>query len=105
MKTSNAIAFAAVAAALIGPAPLFAQNVKKACMADVQRMCPTATPGRGMTMHCIKGRMSEVSPGCSAAIQAAKASRAARRAAAAQNPAGAPPAPGAAPPPGAPQMR
>ena len=105
MKRLDVIAIAAAAVSLLGPAAAFAQGapgVKQACMADVQRMCPGATPGKGWVMHCIKGRMSEVSPGCKSAVETTKANRAAARAAAAgaaQTPPGAPPPPDAPPPP------
>jgi len=74
----------ATAASLLAAGGVVAQpKVKAACAADVQKMCPSATPGRGYVMRCLKGRMSEASPGCQSAMQAAKAMRAQRKAAAA----------------------
>ncbi len=103
MKSTPAIAIAAAAMlSLFASTAVSAQGapkVKQLCMADVQRMCPNATPGHGMIMQCFKGRMSEVSPDCKSAIEAMKAQRAARKAAQAQAAQSAPPAAPAAPAP------
>ena len=92
MNRVRVLVVAATALSLIASTSALAQGVKQACMADVQRMCPNAAPGRGMVMQCVKGRMTEVSPGCKTAIETARANRAARKAAAAEQP-----APGSAP--------
>ena len=77
-----------------------APGVRKACAADMQKLCP------GIADHhaahkCMMGHMAEVSPDCHSAIVAAKAARAARKAAAAAA-AGAPPAAGPPAEPAAP---
>lgn len=79
---ASLLAFGAVGAQAGRPV-----KVKVACAADVQRLCPNATPGRGYVMQCVKSRMNEVSPDCQSAVQEAKAMRAQRRAAAASRPA------------------
>lgn len=77
------IASAAIAACLLAAGGVAAKpnSPKAMCAADVQRMCPNATPGHGYLKQCFKGRMDQVSPDCRSAIEAARARHAQKKAA------------------------
>jgi hypothetical protein len=81
MKTTNVLITAVATLALLSSGAL-AQNaasVRKACMADRQALCPGVAPGPALK-QCMKSHKANISPGCHAAMEAAKAQRSARRA-------------------------
>jgi hypothetical protein len=90
LATAASLLAFSVASAQGGPPP----KPRVACAADMQRLCPTAPPGKE-AMRCMRSRMSEASPGCQSSIQAMRAMRAQQKAAAASQ--------GAPPPPTSPQ--
>lgn len=55
-----------------GPA---AQKLRAACAQDIETLCPGVQPGGGRILQCLKGHQKEVSPGCTAAIEEARAAR------------------------------
>lgn len=95
----HTLATVATAASLLAFTVASAQGApppkpKVACAADMQRLCPTAAPGKE-AMRCMRSHVSEASAGCQSSIQAMRAMRAQQKAAAA--------AQGAPPPPTSPQ--
>ncbi len=66
-------------------------HVKKACAADMQRLCP-GIADRHAAHKCMMSHIADVSPDCHSAIEAARAARAARKAAAAASASAAAPA-------------
>ena len=46
--------------------------VRAACRADAERLCHGIQPGGGRIGECLKGRISEVSPGCLEAVRASR---------------------------------
>lgn len=100
MKSIRILSAATAVLILIGSAALAQSQppqgymgVRKACAADMQRLCPTVAPGHGAIAQCLKAHASEVSPGCHSAFEAARAARAERKAQAASS--APPPAAGA----------
>lgn len=79
--------------------PEHRQAVRQACSGDIQRVCPSITPGGGGLLKCMVQNMAKLSPGCQGALQAARAAGRATK----TPTAGAPPtgsiAPAAVPPP------
>ena len=51
------------------------KEVQQACAEDVHFLCEGVQPGGGRIAACLKQSASEVSPGCKAAIGAAKAAK------------------------------
>jgi hypothetical protein len=84
---------AVLSLAAVGVMAQSAPGVKKACAADMRRLCPDITDPHA-ARQCMRSHMAEVSPDCHAAIEAMKAARAAQRSATAPAAAG-PPPPGA----------
>ncbi len=96
MRIIRGIASAVAILSLAGAAA-FAQgapSVKKACAADMQKLC-AGLSDRHAARQCMMSHMEDLSPDCHAAIEAMRAARAARKAQAAS--AGGPPAAGAPP--------
>lgn len=65
-----------LASALFTGAPAFAQSLaelKKACGADVMRLCAGIQPGGGRIKQCLSQKADQVSPACKSAIAAAEA--------------------------------
>ena len=56
-----------------------APKVRDICLADFQKLCPSAKLARGSVMRCVKTRLDDVSPGCRTAVTAAKEKSAARK--------------------------
>jgi hypothetical protein len=48
-------------------------KVREACHDDVARLCHDVKPGHGQIRECLKAHESELSTGCQAAIQEARA--------------------------------
>jgi hypothetical protein len=48
-------------------------KVREACHDDVERLCHDVKPGRGQIRECLKAHESELSTGCRAAIEEARA--------------------------------
>jgi hypothetical protein len=55
-----------------------APNVKEACAADMQKLCPGISD-RHAARQCMRSHMADVSPDCRSAFEAAKAARAERK--------------------------
>ncbi len=53
-------------------APPNAENIRRACGADIQRLCSGIQPGGGRLMQCMRSHQSELSSACQAALAAAK---------------------------------
>jgi hypothetical protein len=51
------------------------KEVQRACEEDIHFLCDGIQPGGGRIAACLKQSASEVSPGCKAAIGAAKAAK------------------------------
>ena len=85
MKTTNVLITAVASLALLASGALArsASNVRQACMADRQALCPGVAQGPALK-QCMKAHKANISPGCHAAMETAKAERAARNAQAAQ---------------------
>jgi hypothetical protein len=82
IRTSLSAALALVLLASVGAqAKTAAPKVRDICLADFQKLCPTAKLARGSVMRCVKTRLDDVSPDCRAAVTAAKDKNAARKAA------------------------
>jgi hypothetical protein len=101
MKMIRVLASAVAVLSLAGTIAMAqgAPNVKKACAADMQKLCPGIADPHA-AHQCMRSHVADVSPDCHSAMEAAKAARAERKAqaAAAAAPAGgAPPAAGAPP--------
>ena len=101
MKMIRVLASAIAVLSLAGTAAAAqgAPGVKKACAADMQKLCPGIADPHA-ARQCMKSHMADVSPDCHSAMDAAKAARAERKAEAASA-ATAPPS-ADAPPPAAP---
>jgi hypothetical protein len=99
MKTMRIFA-SAIAVLSLASSAASAQGVRKACAADMQKLCPGIADHHA-AHRCMMSHMADVSPDCHSAMEAAKAARAARKAAAAAE-AGAPPAAGPPADPAAP---
>ena len=100
MKMIRVLTTAIAVLSLVGTVAVAqgAPGVKKACAADMQKLCPGIADPHA-ARQCMKSHMADVSPDCHSAIAAAKAARAERKADAAS--ATTPPSAGA-PPPAAP---
>ncbi len=48
-----------------------AQSFRKACNADLQKLCPGVQPGGGKILQCMQTHAAELSPDCKAAYDAA----------------------------------
>lgn len=48
-------------------------KVREACRADVDRLCKDVKPGHGQIRECLKTHQAELSDGCKAAIEEARA--------------------------------
>jgi hypothetical protein len=48
-------------------------RVREACRADVERLCKDVKPGHGEIRECLKAHEADLSDGCKAAIQEARA--------------------------------
>ena len=97
MKMIRVLTTAIAVLSLAGTAAVAqgAPGVKKACAADMQKLCPGIADPHA-AKQCMKSHMADVSPDCHSAIEAAQAARAERKADAAS--ATAPPSAGAQPP-------
>lgn len=56
---------------LAAATPVAAEDVNP-CRADVARLCAGVVPGEGRLRDCIRAHAKELSPGCSARLQAAE---------------------------------
>ena len=103
MKLIRVLATALAALSLAGTTAMAqgAPNVKKACAADRQKLCPGIDDPKS-AHKCMKSHMADVSPDCHSAIVAAKAAHDERRAEAARAEAGSAEAAAASPPSAAP---
>ena len=103
MKTFRILASAVAALSLAGATAVAqgAPNVKKACAADRQKLCPGIDDPRAMH-KCMKHHTADISPDCHSAMMAAKAAHDARKAEAAKADTAPTGAPAASPPPVAP---
>lgn len=64
---ASALALALASAAVAQPQG----GVREACAADLQKVCPNATPGPGGTLReCIRDHFSELSDPCKQALMA-----------------------------------
>ncbi|HXA35765.1 MAG TPA: cysteine rich repeat-containing protein [Steroidobacteraceae bacterium] len=54
------------------PSPPTLNEVRAACEADAQKLCPGVEPGGGRILACLKQHRGEVSDGCKQAIIKAK---------------------------------
>jgi hypothetical protein len=69
------VAGAAAAQQTMTPPP-GAVQVRKACAADIQRLCPDAKPGQGGGLRmCLREHRNDLSPECRAALMAAHQQR------------------------------
>jgi hypothetical protein len=95
MKTISVLASVIALLSLASTAAVAqgAPGVKKACAADMQKLCPGIADPHA-ARQCMKSHVADVSPDCHSAMEAAKAARAERKAEAASSP---PPAAGATP--------
>ena len=48
-------------------------KVREACHDDVERLCKGTTPGQGHFRECLRAHKDELSDGCKAALQEARA--------------------------------
>jgi hypothetical protein len=46
-------------------------SMAKACKADTEKFCKGIRPGEGRVLSCLKGRESDLSPGCAAEFKRA----------------------------------
>ncbi len=73
-----AICAALVGVLALGSPPLTAQDMPspgKACKSDREKLCPGLKPGDGKLGPCMKEHAAELSPECSAAVEAGKQAR------------------------------
>jgi hypothetical protein len=54
------------------PSPDTMKELRAACAADVQKLCPGVQPGGGRIMQCLSEHKSEVSEICKQAVQKAR---------------------------------
>lgn len=50
-------------------------QLRSACKADINRLCPGISPGGGRIVECIRGKKDQLSQPCVAAISKAAAQR------------------------------
>ena len=50
------------------PSPEVRARLQSACRADAQKLCANIKPGGGRLLTCLNANMSQVSPGCQAAL-------------------------------------
>jgi Cysteine rich repeat len=65
---------AAVAQDASSPPP-GAMQVRKACAADIQRLCPDAQPGHGGLRMCLRDHQNDLSADCRSALAAMRQHR------------------------------
>jgi len=71
-----ATALSLAAAAAFAQPPAAAVYVRQVCAADVQKLCPNTTPGKGGGMgKCLRANFSQLSQPCQTAIQQRLAAR------------------------------
>lgn len=79
MKPSSFALALAASVALAGAAlaqPQAGANVRAACQADIQKLCPDAKPGpSGGMRECIRDHRAQLSDGCKSALAAMRAAR------------------------------
>jgi hypothetical protein len=72
LSVAVAAQFAIADEAPTAPSPPALNEVRAACEADVQKLCPGIEPGGGRILACLKQHKGEVSDGCKQAIVKAK---------------------------------
>jgi Cysteine rich repeat len=55
--------------------PPGAMQVRKACAADIQRLCPDAQPGHGGLRMCLRDHQNDLSDDCRSALAAMRQHR------------------------------
>lgn len=77
MKPIPTSLFLVFGIAVMSAAPAWAAGegaaLRDACGADYKALCPEVQPGGGRILACFKAHQEQVSPGCRAALEQARA--------------------------------